>query len=47
MPKLFVEIPEEVHKNLKRAALERDTTIKDLVNQLLASFVTEEKRSRK
>jgi predicted transcriptional regulator len=32
---LSLELDVELHKELKRAALERDTTIKDLVTQAI------------
>jgi len=35
MKMLTIELAPELHKALKRAALERDTTIKDLVTEAI------------
>lgn len=35
MSKLIVEIPDDLHKKLKFAALEKDTTVKELVTKIL------------
>lgn len=35
MKKLIVDIPDEVHRKLKQKALDENTTIKIIVNELL------------
>lgn len=37
--KLYVDIPDQVHRNLKKIALDKETTLKELVNEILESAV--------
>ncbi len=40
MAKLIVELPEEVHKELKRKATHEHRTIKDVVTDLVAGYLS-------
>ncbi len=44
MAKLIVEIPESLHKSLKRIALEKSTSMKKITTELLQQLVDREKR---
>lgn len=43
---LIIEIPEELHKELKLWALERNMTLKHYVMQALIRLILEEKKSK-
>ena len=42
MKKTMVYLPDELHKNLKRLAVERDTSMADLVREAAFAMLTEE-----
>ena len=43
MKKTMVYLPDELHKNLKRLAVERDTTMADLIRDAAAAMLEEER----
>ncbi len=42
MKKTMVYLPDDLHKNLKRLAVERDTSMADLVREAAFAMLTEE-----
>lgn len=46
MGKLIVELPDEVHGELKKKAISSQKTIKDVVTDLIRGYITEEKKKK-
>jgi hypothetical protein len=42
MKKTMIYLPEELHKNLKRLAVERDTSMADIIRDAASALVAEE-----